>query len=85
MLEDSSTSCTLPFLQLVLLDCFLTLGEQFLGVYTVIYRLSLVDYGHPLRSQFILKGIEIHVSVSPYYFTVSRTSLAIDSLPHIVI
>lgn len=48
MLEESSTSCTLPFLQLVPLDWFLTLGEQFLGVYTVIYRLSLVDYGHPL-------------------------------------
>lgn len=48
MLEEFSTSCTLPFLQLVLLDWFLTLGEQFLGVYTVIYRLSLVDYGHPL-------------------------------------
>ena len=48
MLEESSTSCTLPFLQLVLLDWFLTLGEQFLGVYTVIYRLSLVDHGHPL-------------------------------------
>ena len=41
MLEESSTSCTLPFLQLVLLDSFLTLGEQFLGVYTVIYRQPL--------------------------------------------
>lgn len=28
MLKESSTSCTLPFLQLVLLDWFLTLGEQ---------------------------------------------------------
>lgn len=49
MLEESSTSCTLPFLQLVLLDWFLTLGEQFLGVYTVIYRHPLIiDYDQPL-------------------------------------
>lgn len=49
MLEESSTSCTLPFLQLVLLDLFLTLGEQFLGVYTVIYRHPLtIDSAHPL-------------------------------------
>lgn len=85
MLAESSTSCTLPFLQLVLLDWFLTLGEQFLGVYTVIYRLSLVDYGHPLHSQFILEGIEINVNVSPSYVTLSRTFLAIASFPHIVI
>lgn len=49
MLEESSTSCTLPFLQLVLLDWFLTLGEQSLDVYTVIYRHPLAaDSDHPL-------------------------------------
>lgn len=51
MLEESSTSCTLPFLQLVLLDWFLTLGEQFLGVYIVIYRCPPTgDSDHPLAS-----------------------------------
>lgn len=49
MLEESSTSRTLPFLQLALLDLFLALGEQFLGVYTVIYRHPLtIDSDHPL-------------------------------------
>lgn len=48
MLKESSTSCTLPCLQLVLLDWFLTLGEEFLGVYTVIYRHPLTtDSDHP--------------------------------------
>lgn len=52
MLEESSTSCTLPFLQLVMLDWFLTVGEQFLGVYTVIYRHPLTIDSALLRSFF---------------------------------
>lgn len=86
MLEESSTSCTLPFLQLVLLDWFLTLGEQFLGVYTVIYRLSLVDHGHPLLLVHNLSWMELKsLSMQPLAVLLCPGLPSTRLFPHMVI
>lgn len=82
MLEESSTSCTLPFLQLVLLDWFLTLGAQFLGVYTVIYRHPLtLDSGHLLTFLHDFSWNWCHDYPITHQVSLSQCFIAIDPVP----